>query len=108
MLRTQRETTVEFYGARHGMDMRTVFGGSPLMVILRLLLMSLVVGIVLSALGIDLNNFMYRLSSLLRDVWDLGFRSIDWVLQYTLLGAVVVVPIWLVARLAGGIKKGPD
>ncbi len=90
------------------MDLKTIFGGNPLAVIVRLALISLVVGIVLSALGIDLHNFMYRLSSLLRDIWDLGFRSLDWVLQYTLLGALVVVPIWLIARVAGGLRKGPE
>lgn len=90
------------------MNLNSVFGGSPLGVIVRLALISLVVGIVLSALGIDLSNFTYRIGALLRNIYDLGFRSLDWVLQYMLLGAIVVIPIWLVTRLAGGFGRKPD
>lgn len=86
------------------MDLKSVFGGNPLGVTIRLALISLVVGIVLSALGIDLSNFFYRINALLRDLYNLGFSAIDWVLQYMLLGALVVVPIWLVARLAGAFR----
>lgn len=90
------------------MDLRTIFGGNPLSVILRLVLISLVVGIVLSALGIDLTNFFYRINVLLRDIYNLGFEAIDWVLGYVILGALVVVPIWIVARIAGAFGSKPD
>ena len=63
---------------------------------------------VLSALGINLRNFFDRINTLLRNLYDLGFGAIDWVLQYLLLGAIVVVPIWLIARLAAtGRNKAP-
>lgn len=86
------------------MDTRSLMGGNPLAVIFRLALISLVVGIVLSALGIDLSNFFYQINRLLRDLWDMGFRAIDWMLQYMALGALVVVPIWLVTRFAQGLR----
>lgn len=65
--------------------------------------MSIVVGVVLSALGITPRNFLYHIEVLLRRIYDLGFATFDWVLQYLILGAIVVVPIWLVARLFGVI-----
>jgi len=83
------------------MDRNTIFGGNPLGVILRLALISIVVGIVMKALGIDLSNFFQRLNELLRNLYDLGFGAIEWVLEYLLLGAMVVVPIWLIARVVG-------
>ncbi len=90
------------------MDRNTFWGGNPLSVLIRLALMSVVVGIVLSALGINLRNFFDRINTLLRNLYDLGFGAIDWMLQYLLLGAIVVVPIWLVARLAAaGRDKTP-
>ena len=81
------------------MDRNTFWGGSPLAVLLRLALMSVVVGVVLSALGINLRNFLDRINMLLRNLYDLGFSAIDWALQYLLIGAIVVVPVWLISRL---------
>lgn len=89
------------------MDGRTVFGGSPLAVVIRLALISIVVGVVLSALGINLRNFFDRINELLRAIYDLGFGAIDWLLQYLLLGAIIVVPIWAIARALAIVKK-PD
>ncbi|HRY06109.1 MAG TPA: DUF6460 domain-containing protein [Hyphomicrobiaceae bacterium] len=83
------------------MDRRTIFGGNPLGVIIRLALLSIVVGVVLSALGITPRNFLYNIELLLRRIYDLGFETFDWLFQYLILGAIVVVPIWLIARLFG-------
>ena len=49
------------------MDRDTIFGGSPFAVLIRLALISIVVGVVLSALGINLRNFFDRINELLRD-----------------------------------------
>ena len=89
------------------MDRNTFFGGNPLTVALRLALISIAVGIVLKALGIDLRNFFDRLNVLLRNLYDLGFGAFEWVFEYMLLGALVVVPIWLIARIARGAKHDP-
>ncbi|MGH1417998.1 MAG: DUF6460 domain-containing protein [Hyphomicrobiaceae bacterium] len=86
------------------MDTRTFLGGSPLGVFLRLAVISLIVGIVLSALGITPDNLFYRLDLLVRRIYDLGFGAFEWILGYLLLGAMVVVPIWLLARFFGVIK----
>jgi hypothetical protein len=80
------------------MDRSTFLGGSPLGVALRLALISIAVGIVLSALGINLRNFFDRINELLRNIYDLGLGAFEWVFEYLLLGAIVVVPIWLVTR----------
>lgn len=87
------------------MDRNTIFGGNPLGVLIRLALISLVVGIVMKALGIDLGNFFQRINELLRNIYDLGFGAIEWVLEYMVLGALIVVPIWLIARLAGAARS---
>lgn len=87
------------------MDRNMIFGGNPLGVILRLALISIVVGIVMKALGIDLSNFFQRINELLRNIYDLGFGAIEWVLEYMLLGALVVVPIWIIARLVGASRS---
>lgn len=81
------------------------FGGSPLGVVVRLILLSVVVGVILSALGLDPWNIVRSIEHLIRAVWDMGFDAVTWLWRYFLLGAVLVVPIWLVIRLvkaAGG------
>ncbi len=87
------------------MERNTFFGGNPLGVFIRLALISIVVGIVMKALGIDLGNFFQRINELLRNIYDLGFGAVEWILEYMLLGALVVVPIWLIARVAGATRS---
>jgi hypothetical protein len=86
------------------MDQRDFGGTSWPATIIRLLVISLIVGIVLSALGINANNLFYSINVLARRIYDLGFGSIEWLLQYVLVGAMVVVPIALVAWLLGAFK----
>lgn len=90
------------------MWMERLFGGNPLGIIVRLVILSIVVGIILSALGIRPDNLIYHLQILIRRLYDMGFGAIDWLVQYFIIGAVVVIPIWLVARLIGGLRKSDD
>lgn len=79
--------------------MERFFGGSPAFVLLRLVVLSLIVGVMLSALGIspyEIVDGFYRLA--LR-IYDLGFDSIEWLVRYFLLGAVIVFPLWLLSRV---------
>ena len=73
-------------------------GGSPLAVLAKLILLSILIGVVLSALGLDPLNVFASLQRLIRDVWNMGFDAVRWLWQYFLLGAVIVIPIWLILR----------
>jgi len=75
------------------------FGGSPAMALVRLVLLSILVGVVLSALGFDPWNILPSIANFLRNIWDMGFDAVRWVWRYFLLGAIVVIPIWLIMRL---------
>ena len=74
-------------------------GGSPLMVAFRLILLSVLVGVVLAAIGFDPWNIIQSIRLLFRRLWDLGFDAVNWLWRYFLLGAVVVIPIWLLSRI---------
>jgi len=89
------------------MDRTTFLGGSVLGVVVRLTILSIVVGIILSALGITPDNFFYQINVLLRRIYDLGFGAIESVLGYLILGAMVVVPIWFISRLIKS-TRGPE
>jgi hypothetical protein len=81
------------------------FGGPPLSVILRIVLLSVLVGVILSALGLDPRDIWNSVVNLIMRVWNMGWDAIVWAWRYFLLGAVIVVPIWLVIRLSK--SRGP-
>jgi hypothetical protein len=76
-------------------------GGSPLTVALRLILLSILVGVVLAAIGFDPYNILRSIQLLFQRLWDLGFDAVNWLWRYFLLGAVIVIPVWLLSRLFG-------
>ena len=76
------------------------FGGPPLSVLFRLALLSILVGVILEALGFDPWNIIDSIRRLAQHIWDMGFDAVRFLWRYLLLGAVIVVPIWLVLRLA--------
>jgi len=75
------------------------FGGPPLAVIGKLALLSILIGVVLSTFGFDPWNIVESVRRLARGIWDMGFDTVRWLWRYFLLGAVIVVPIWLILRL---------
>lgn len=82
------------------------FGGPPVWVLLRLLMLSLVVGVILSVIGLDPLNIFQSLGDFVRwvvrrfeDFFHLGFEAVERIFRYILLGAAVVVPIWVLVRL---------
>jgi len=81
--------------------MRRFLGGSPVAVAFRLILLSILVGVVLAAIGFDPWNIVYSIRLLFQRIWDLGFDAINGLWRYFLLGAVIVVPVWLLSRLFG-------
>jgi Family of unknown function (DUF6460) len=76
-----------------------VFGGSPLAVAGRLILLSILIGVILSALGLDPFDIVHSIERLIRSLWDLGFDAFRWLWRYFLLGAVIVIPVWILMRL---------
>lgn len=90
------------------MDTRDLRGTGWAAIALRLAVISLIVGVVLSALGINAQNLFYSLNILARRIYDLGFGSIEWILQYMIVGAMVVVPVWLVAWFLGAFRTRRD
>ena len=74
-------------------------GGSPGRVVFQLVAASFVVGVILSVLGVSPFDIVNGLERLVMRIYNMGFDTIEWVFRYFLLGAVVVVPIWLIMRL---------
>jgi hypothetical protein len=73
-------------------------GGSPLGVIVRLILLSIVIGFILKMLGLDPVDIIHSVQNLARSIWNMGWDAVVSLWRYFLLGAVIVVPVWLIVR----------
>jgi hypothetical protein len=74
-------------------------GDTPLRVFIRLLVLSFIVGLVLSALNIRPVDVYVWVERLILRIYDMGFAFFADALDYLLLGALIVVPLFLLARL---------
>ena len=79
--------------------MERFFGGNPALVLIRLAILSLIVGVVLAALGFSPFEILDSLRRLAERIYDMGFAAIEKAFRYFLLGAVIVFPVWLVMRV---------
>jgi len=84
-----------------GDGLNRFLGGSPVMVAFRLILLSILVGVVLAAIGFDPWNILVSIRLLFQRLWALGFDAINGLWRYFLLGAVIVIPVWFLSRLLG-------
>jgi hypothetical protein len=88
--------------------MERFFGGNPALVLIRLVILSVIVGVVLAALGFSPFEIVDSIRRLVERIYDMGFAAIEKAFRYFLLGAVIVFPIWLVARLLKWAGRGPS
>jgi Family of unknown function (DUF6460) len=49
-------------------------------------------------------HLLDSLRTLFLRIWDMGFDAVRWMWRYLILGAAVVVPIWLLLRLSHAAK----
>lgn len=75
------------------------FGGEPIAVLLRLLVVSLIVGALLMWLDIHPRDVIRGVENFFLRIWNMGFEAVRELGQYVLAGAVIVIPVWLVMRL---------
>ena len=90
---------VRDYPARSQDNLARFLGGSPIAVVFRLILLSILVGVVLSAIGFDPLNILYSIRLLVQRLYEYGFDAFNWLWRYFLLGAVIVVPLWFLSRI---------
>ena len=75
------------------------FGGSLSTVLLRLFVVSFVVGVILAGLGFEPETIYENLLRMLRRLIEFGLGDIKQIARILLTGAMVVLPIWLLLRI---------
>ncbi len=74
-------------------------GDSPLRVFLKLLVVSFLVGIVMSAFGWSPLDIVDTIRDAVLRIWNMGFATVDRFIGYLALGAAIVVPAFIILRL---------
>lgn len=75
-------------------------GGHPINVMLKLALISLVVGFAMSVFGVNVQGVVRGAIELFREALRDGFGMFRGIGGYIVTGAALVVPIWLIIRLS--------
>ena len=77
----------------------TILGGSPIGVAVRLILISILVGFILSWLNLDPRDIIDWVVRTVEWAWYSLFGSAERAVYYFLLGAAIVVPVFIISRL---------
>ncbi|HKN29022.1 MAG TPA: DUF6460 domain-containing protein [Roseiarcus sp.] len=74
-------------------------GGSPVAVLLRLIVVSFVVGLLLKSFGLDPMSLIEEAVRVARHIVEYGLTDVRQIGRILLTGAMVVIPVWIVLRL---------
>ncbi len=74
-------------------------GDSPLRVLVKLIVVSFLVGMVMSAFGWSPTDVYYGIRDFIMDLWRMGFSALGRFGAYLMLGAAVVVPAFVILRI---------
>ena len=67
--------------------------------ILKLAILSLLIGLALSVLDIHPRRLLENFGETVQSIFEIAVSMVEWAVPYVLLGAVVVVPIWVVSAV---------
>ena len=74
-------------------------GDTPVRVIIKLLILSVAVGFLMSIFGLYPGDILFAARDFIRDLWNTGFKTLGRLGDYLLLGAVIVIPVFILIRL---------
>jgi hypothetical protein len=77
-----------------------IFGDRPFIAVAKLLALSLLVGFALTAIGFDPSHLAGSLQRVMHRAANLRSGMLHWGWQCFLLGAMLVIPSWMLVRLS--------
>ncbi|MGL4637633.1 MAG: DUF6460 domain-containing protein [Beijerinckiaceae bacterium] len=81
-------------------------GGKPTTVVLKLVIISVIVGALLHWAGLSPLSLVRGLQAMIKGLIGTGWDAVSNIAEFALYGAMVVVPIWLIARALSTRNKG--
>lgn len=79
--------------------MNRFLGDTPLRVAIKLIVISFLVGIVMATFGWSPWDVFYQIEDFFVGLWNLGFDAIYRFWGYLVLGAAVVIPLFIILRI---------
>jgi hypothetical protein len=79
-------------------------GGAPASVAIKLVIVSIIVGALLHFAGLSPAALVRGLGRMIESLIGSGWDAVRTVAEFALYGAMIVVPVWLVARLVAARK----
>lgn len=73
--------------------------------LLRLFFYSLIIGLVLSALNISPESMLGAIGGTVESIFLVVVDAVEWAVPFVLIGAIVVLPIWLVMSALRFIRR---
>lgn len=64
--------------------------------LLRLFILSLIIGLVLSVFDIRPESLLGAVGGTVESIFNVIADAVEWAVPFVLIGAVVVIPIWLI------------
>jgi hypothetical protein len=80
-------------------DVESVLGDTLARTVLKLVVVSLLVGFVMHQLGIDPWGLIYSAKRFIVDLWYNGFAALGAIGDYIILGGAIVLPVFVLIRL---------
>jgi len=74
-------------------------GDSFARTLIKLVVVSLIVGFVMTVFGLTPWNIIYGFRDFILEIWHRGFSALGRVGDYLLLGATIVIPLFVILRL---------
>jgi len=87
--------------------MDRIFGGPVVPTLFKLAMLSIIVGLVFAVLGINPMDLWLHFGETIQQAWRMAFDALNWSWQYAALGAIVVLPLWIIFRLLTAIGGKP-
>ncbi|QRM54137.1 DUF6460 domain-containing protein [Sinorhizobium sp. BG8] len=74
-------------------------GDSPLRVLVKLVILSIAAGFLMSVFGLYPDDIILAVRNFVVDLWNTGFAALGRVGDYLVLGAVIVIPVFILIRI---------
>lgn len=85
--------------------LESFLGGSPGRVVVRLVIMSLIVGFLMAIFGLSPEAIFRSFQGFINSIFDNGFEVFRDAFAYVLTGAVIVLPLWFIGRLMAAGRR---
>ncbi|MDB5522914.1 MAG: hypothetical protein JWM58_677 [Rhizobium sp.] len=80
-------------------------GDTPMRTIVKLVILCVVVGFVMNMFGFYPADILFWIRRAFYDLWHSGFAALGRVGDYLLLGAAVVIPVFIIIRILNWHKS---